>query len=779
MEEGHRDIRLFLHKAWRYWYIYAFSILIAGLGAYAYLKYTPPQYKGGALLLVQDEENVGRVTEETIFADLGMGKAKDNLINEIMILSSNPLMREVVRKQELQYRYIHINGILKRELYKNSPVQVLNWEPDEVLYALYGILRADRQGGYLLEVEDAALGDKNIFTGEFGAALELPMGKLTIARIQELPLEHEIGILVLPVDAMAGELISNLEVKQAADKSSMISLVLKDVVPGRIQDVLETLITVYNQKSVAEKNHVFENTIDLINERIDLIVEELTAAEQDVESYKQRFSMTELSAEGTLLMNELSSYNREISGTDVQLEILNSIESFLEKNRNNFEFVPTNLSITNLTLSNQLESFNRLLAERDQMRSDLGPSHPDMVVTEKQLRNLRQTIIENINSIKRDLVISRNSSQSVRSGLQGRLQSLPRRERELIEIERRKGVKENLYLYLLQKREEAAISLAVTSAKGKIVEPPEAPGGSVSPVSNQIWLIAAFLGLALPTGLVYMIYFMNNKILVEDDIQSVTAVPMAGMIAQSRRKSRLVVKEDSRSVSSEMFRMLRANLAYIGSGHDMKSLLVTSGISGEGKSFIALNLGVIQALAGKKTIILELDLRKPKQEVYSDAEISDMGVVNYLVDASIIAEDIIVNSGVHPNLDIIRCGPKPPNPSELILLDRLRELVNVLRARYDFIILDAPPVGLVADALQMQDLADATMFVLRAGYSRRPEVGLINEIAEKGKLPRPFIVLNGVKIGNSYSGYGYSYGYGYGYGYGYTSKQEKQYFEKE
>jgi tyrosine-protein kinase Etk/Wzc len=779
MEEGRHDYRLLLHKALRYWYIYIFFGLVAGMGAFAYLKYTPPKYKAEALMLIQDEENVGRINEEAVFADLGLGKAKDNLVNEIMVFTSKPLMREVVRKLELQYRYISINGMLKRELYKDAPIQVLNWEPRDEHYTLYGVLSADRGGGYRFKVDDSTLGEKNVFSGEFGRALELPMGKLTLTRIQGYPLGEETGVLVLPVEAMAAELISNLEVRRAADRSSIISLVLKDVVPNRIKDVLETLIAVYNQNSISDKNHVYENTIDLINERIGYIVQELSAAEQDVEAYKQRFSMTELSAEGTLLMNELSSYNREISGTDVQLEILNSIEGFLEQNRNNFEFVPTNLSITNLTLANQLESFNRLLAERERMRSDLGPSHPDMVVTEKQLRNLRQTIVENINSIKRDLIIARNASQSVRSGLQGRLQSLPRRERELIEIERRKGVKENLYLYLLQKREESAISLAVTSAKGKVVEPPEAPVAPVSPISTQIWLIAAFLGLALPTGFIFLLYYTNDKILVEDDIESVTAVPMAGMIAQSRRKTRLVVKEDSRSVSAEMFRMLRANLAYIGSGKDLKSLLITSGISGEGKSFIALNLGVIQALAGKKTIILELDLRKPKQEVYSDAVSSEMGVVNYLVDVSIIAEDIIVNSGVHPNLDLIRCGPKPPNPSELILLDRLRELVNVLRARYDFIILDAPPVGLVADALQMHDLADATMFVLRAGYSRRPEVGLINDIAEKGKLPRPFIVLNGVKMNGGSNGYGYGYRYGYGYGYGYTSNKEKAYHERE
>ncbi|MCB9274487.1 MAG: polysaccharide biosynthesis tyrosine autokinase [Lewinellaceae bacterium] len=771
MEEGTIDIMLLLRKAIKYWFLFVAGAVIAFAMAVAYLKYKEPSYQGSTMILVEDDKGSSQITEEAIFKDLGLVQGSSNLINEMSILKSTPLLKNVVEQLELQYRYFRIDGLITRELYKNSPIEILNWEPDEAYGGFYGILTADQKGGYRLEVDDEELGDDNVFFSEFGKSLKLPMGAVTLANRDNIKDFGEIGVLVLPVSAMVDDLSSKISVALADEKSSMIHISMKDVSPQRIEDVLDALVETYNQNSIEQKNLVFKNTIDLINNRIDMIIEELTAAEQDVENYKQRFSMTELSSEGTLLMNEMASYNKEITGKQLQLDIMNSIEEFLDKNRDNFEFVPTNVSITNLTLTTQLESFNRLLEQRGRMRTDLGPAHPDLLLIEKQIRNLRETIIENIQSIKGDLELALNSNKGVKNNLQARLQTLPRRERELVEIERRKSVKENLYLYLLQKREESAISLAVTSAKSQVIEPASAPPWPVSPNRKQIMVVAIFLGLAIPAGIVFLINFLNDKIQVEDDLEGAASVPVAGLIGQSRRKGRLVVRENSRSVTAEMFRMLRANLNYFATGADLKVMLITSGVSGEGKSFIALNLGAIQALTGKKVVILELDLRRPKQEVFGTENPSLKGVVDYLIDPTLPVGEIIQNSGAHPNLDLIQCGPKPPNPSELILSSRLRELVNLLRLHYDFIILDTPPVGIVADALQMSDLADASMFVLRAGYSRRPELRLINDLSEKKKLPRPFIVLNSVPIKNS--GYNYNFSYAYGYSYG----QEAGYYD--
>lgn len=779
MEQDTKSYVMLAVKALRYWYIYAVVLVSFCAFAFTYLKYKQPEYSSSIKILIEDEKESKRLSEEVIFSDLGFGKVSNNLLNEMTILVSSPLLTQVVEQLDLQYRYFQIDGWMKRELYQNSPVEVLSWEPGKSGHGgFYGVLTADPYGGFKIEIKDESLGKNNVFSGEFGKSLKLPMGRVTLSNTESAKDFGEIGVWVTSPTAMAWELMSKMDISLTQEKASIIQISMTDVAPKRIQDVLTALMELYNQNSVDKKNQVFKNTIDLINTRIEMIVGELSAAEQDVENYKQRFSMTELSSEGTLLMNEVSNYSKQIAGTEMQMEILNSIESFLEKNRSSFEFVPTNATVTDLTLTNQIQSFNQLLAERERKRSDLGPAHPDLAVLEKQIRNLRETIISSISSIKKDLSITLDSNQGVKSNLQARLQTLPRRERELIEIERRKSIKENLYLYLLQKREESAISLAVTTTKSQIVEPATLANSPSKPNPAQIWMIAVFLGVAIPSGIIFLIYSLNNRIQMEDDVERVTSVTIAGAIAQSTLKdTRVVVREKSRSIATETFRMLRANLSYIASGQDMKTILVTSGISGEGKSFISLNLGLIEALADKKVVILELDLRKPKQEKYIGTHKSnELGVVNFLVDPDIWVEDIITPSGVHPNLDLIHCGPKPPNPGELILSARLRELVRILRTRYDYIILDAPPVGLVADALQIKDLADVTLFVLRVGYSRKAELELIRDIAEKSKLPRPFILMNGVKVGRK-TGYAYGRGYGYGYGYGYT--RSKAYYTED
>ncbi|MCK6694462.1 MAG: polysaccharide biosynthesis tyrosine autokinase [Thermoanaerobaculia bacterium] len=717
MGDRNIDIKQILFKGLHYWYLFLIITPTILAGAYFYLKYAMPTYQSEALMLIKDDENSGQPTEELFFQELGMGKKNKTLENETLVLKSTPLMAEVV--------------------------------------------------GFRLEI------DEQQYSGEFGKELTLPSGVLTLAHKPGEYANTPIRLDIVPVISKARSLANGLKVEIIGDLSSTLSLSIKDNSPERARDILTEVMNEYNQNSVAIKNKAFENTINMVNERIKLISQNLSEAEQSVEAYKRNYSMMNLSAEGTQLLNDLASYNKEITGSEVQIEILNSIEDFLSNNRGNFEFVPTNSALNNLTLSSQLESFNNLLSVREKLRSEAGPAHPDMVLTERQIQNLRNTITDNIHNIKKDLQITSNATKGARYNLESRLQSLPRHERELINIERQKNVIENLYLYLLQKREEAAVSLAVTASKGRVVEPADAFYTPISPKGAQIWLIAIFLGIALPIGLILFLEGLNDKIQTEDDITRSSAVPLAGTLGLSRNKNRVIVTENSHTAVAEMFRLLRANLAYISPGNELKSIIVTSSTSGEGKSFIALNLGMTMALTGKKVLIVELDLRKPKQELYHNVERSEEGLVNYLINPKTPTYKIIRNTGLHQNLDLISSGPIPPNPGELIMSPHLRLLIDEMREKYDFIILDAPPVGRVADALQMKDLAEATMYVVRAGYTYKGQLEIVEDIAAKDKMPKPFIVLNGVPINKP--GYGGKYGYGYGYGYG----KGKGYYEKE
>ncbi len=760
MREDQLDIKILFTKASSYWYLFVIFIALMLAGAYYYLRITPPTYEAEALLLIRDEKESSAPLEEVIFKELGLNNEKKNLLDETMILSSTPLMEKVVENLELQYQYINMDGIRHTEMYENSSINVLNWDPKPGYGFLSTILHPTEDGKFKLEInqedhEDLEL-DNYEFLGEFGNELELPLGKLTLTRSDWGVINYPIAVIINTVKDRAKGLADELSVELIGEGSSTLKLSIKDNVAKRAEDILMELMSRYDQRTIDKKNKIFENSINLINERINLITEELSAAELDVESYKRQFNMMELSSEGNLLMKELADYNKEISSTDIQLEILNSVEDFLIKNWDRFEFVPTNLSLTNLTLTNQLTNFNQLLTQREQLRSDLGPSHPDLLLTEKQIQNLRNTIIDNIRSMKRDLQIKTDANRTLRSGLETRLRSLPRRERELIEIERRKDIKENLYLYLLQKREESVISMAVTVANSTIVEPARA-WKPISPKRMQIWMIALFLGLAFPAAIILFLEFLNDKVHTAEEIELATSVPVVGVLAAGDKKAPLVALENTQTVEAEMFRLLRANLAYITPDKDLKTVLITSSVASEGKSYVALNLGVTQALTGKKVLIMELDLRKPKQAQYTKSEQPTKGIANYLIQPAMRPDEIIQNSGVHPNLDIINCGPKPPNPSELVLSPKLRILMDELREQYDFIIMDAPPVGLVADALQMKDMAEATMFIVRSGFTRKKHLQIVKEIALKNKLPKPFIVLNDQNLKKNYANsYAYS-----------------------
>ncbi len=748
MKEDRIDFKMLLGKARKYWYLYLLFFPTAVGLAYLYLRVTPKKYEAHAVLLIKDEEKSGQLVEEAIFDELGLlARKKKSLENEVLILKSTPLMENVVQNLELQYEYFSLDFLKKRDIYLDSPIKVIDWKPNGYYEYLDAKIQIDNKGGYRLE------SDKHEYLGEFGKELRLPSGKLTLSFNRGKEFKGPIGLLISPTKEKAKELMDMLDVASMGELSSALSLTYKDVVPTRAESVVTELITLYNKQSIDEKNAVYENSLSLLNERISLISQELAAAEQNVESYKRQFNISELSAEGSMLMKDLSDFNREISGTAVQLEILSSIQDFLERNKDNFEFVPSNININNLTLSNQISSFNDLLRQRDQTKNKLGPAHPDVILVERQIKNLRQTIIENIQSIKADIQLGQNAKKELSANVESRMLSLPTRERELLDKERKKNLTENIYVYLLQKREQSAISLASTTSTGRVIEPAEA-SDPVSPKIPQVILIALFLGLALPSGIAFTLESMNDKVQTEDDVHRATTATVAGVIAFSRKKSRLVVKENSNSAAAEMFRLLRANLAYITPGEVLKTLIVTSGVPGEGKSFIALNLGVTQALAGKKVLLLELDLRKPSQE-FEDIEATEEGVVSYLVDPAVTMEKIIQNTGLHINFDVIRCGHRPPNPSEMLLSPRLRDLITALRSKYDFIILDTPPVGVVADALLLKEMADATMYVVRSGYTHLGEFRIINDIIQKGKLPRPFIVLNSVRLNKKGYGSGY------------------------
>ncbi len=753
MGEDIINIKQLINKSIRLWYLFAISIAIAVSAAYYKVKTTTPMYRAKALMLIEEENNSGIISQEDLFKDLGLFSNSTNLENQIIALYSTSLSAKVVNNLKLNYEYYRVSKFRNYLLYNISPIQVVDWKPNDPDESFFGEVQIKDDGSFEITA------DEKSYQGDFGSTLTIDAGEITLTYKRELKVDYPILVVIHPVSIYADYLSDMLSVSIEEVGSTTLRLTIYDESPQRGKDILDELIRVYFDDNVNDKKRVYENSIDLINERIRMVNLELSSAEKSVERYRSRYNATDLSAEGNLLLQEVTNYNRELSQTDIQIEILNSIEDFLIKNRENFEFVPTNLELNNLTLSNQLESFNDIIRERARMSIELGPSNPDMILIERQIKNLRSTIINNIISIKKDLTIKRNADEELRTNIESRMRTIPRQERELVEMVRQSSVKENLYLYLMQKREESIISLSVTIPNGEIVEPAKSDSRPSSPKKYFILGLSLAIGTLIPTGLVFIMELFYNKIRMEDDLNSHTDVPVGGLIPHSSTKDNLVVSANSRTAESEMFRLLRANLKYLFPGKTMKTLLITSSMTKEGKSFIAYNMGMTMALAGKKTVIIDFDLRKPQQHKLNNIQLGGEGLVDYLQDEKVLLKDIVCVNKDMEGLHVIHCGRIPAAPGELILSKRIPELLDAIKQEYDFVILDAPPVGMVSDPLHLSDFVDASMFVVRTKYTKKSQLKIIQNIADLKKLPNPFIVINDVSLNKGGAATNHKYGY--------------------
>ncbi|MBU6157565.1 MAG: polysaccharide biosynthesis tyrosine autokinase [Bacteroidetes bacterium] len=750
---------LFLYL--RYWKYFLISMIVFLLLAHLYLKYTTPQFISSVKLLVHNENGGSQLTEEAIFNDLGFDPGTQNTENELEILKSSYLMADVVKKLGLQYVTLKKGYVRNVDLYNDGPVQVLNWSPvatpsKSVSFEIYS-----PRGSSEYEIKY----QQKKIKAQFGSPLRLPEGNLTLVRKMDFT-ENEIKDIVFQihdVESMASSLASRVSASTVGKRSTILQVSITDIHPQRSKEVLNELMSAYDVSQINDKNRILKNTLTFLDERIDLLTGEVKEVDGDVQRFKSSNKITDLSSEGNLIMQEANTYSKTLTEITVQEEILNNISANLSRNSNDFEFVPTNSGLTNLTLNQLLESFNQLLLEREKIRTNLGASHPNNAIVAQQLANLRLNIMENISSIRNDIKINKNILQSKESALTGKLSSLPLRERQLIEIQRQQNIKQNLYNYLLQKREETALRLAVTVSNSRIVEPAKI-GKKFKPKPNYIWILAIFSGFLIPLLAVRIFLFFVDTIRSEEDLFPLTNVPIIGSIALSKNKNTVVVHDNNRSPIAEMFRLIRANFQFIGQGTNNKTILLTSSTSGEGKSFISINFGLTLALAGKKVCLIELDMRKPKFLNYLGLKQPESkGITEYLIKDTIDWQSVVSPTDLHPYLSCALCGIIPPNPSELLLSDKLVQLIEKLKEHFDYIIIDTPPVGMVSDALLLTKLADTTFYIVRQEKTLKSQLRIINELSEQSKLPRPYIIFNGIK----YNKRGYRYGYGYGYGYGY------------
>ena len=749
----------------RYWYLYVLSLGIALLSAWLRVRYATPIHQIRATLLIEDEQSKsGFVSEESIFRDLGLLQGGPRVLNEIQVLQSRPLMTEVVRKLGLDTEYYIVGRVRTSENYPSSVLKVGLGEPTNKGFNVpfeFNIL--DKQH-FKLQVRDKTI------ESEFGKLIELPEGRFLFTLLGEPQPENSYRIVFRRPEALASRYVSGLNVNLINNYSSVVEMTFKSPVPRKAADILNTLVEVYNESTIERKNQVGNSTIRFIDDRLKFLTAELSDVEGELESYKRSNNIpTEISSSVDLMLDQLNESDSDRTKLEIQKTILGSLQDYLSNDLNADQPTPVRLLPDDPQLATLCDRYNQLVLERERLLLNATKDFPVVKNLDKQVDLLRKTILSTIQKQMGDLEKELVKAQNAYNQFLKQLGAVPSKERGLIEIKRQQGIKESLFLYLLQKREETALALAVATPGSRVVDPAEPNKNPISPKKRNIYLLALLFGLIIPSGIVYLRTALQTTIQNQSELETLVNIPLLGSILFSKSTNPAVVVENSRSAIAEQFRLLRTNLEFLNAGRDNQVILFTSGISGEGKSFITLNTGLTMALSGKKTVLLELDLRRPKLvEHLGKTQAKGKGISSYLIGQARV-EALPQPSELHPNLFVIPSGPLPPNPGELLLENEIETLIAYLREHFDCILLDTPPIGMVADALLLGRVADSTLYILRHQHSPRNSLSLLKTVYEDNKLPHLAVVYNGVRKARGYYGNAY-YGYGQSAGYYYEAK---------
>lgn len=765
------DLFMYLASQWK-WFL--LSILICGGAWYNYAR-APLVYFRSATVIIKDPSNKASTSGLDRFDNF---INKVNVANEILQFRSKKLMREVVQRVHADVSYQIKDGLRSNELYNESPVLVSL--PDAL---------PEQSFSFTMTLKDAKTVTLSDFSGiEAKPSYEVALND-TVAIIEGMNvvvtatnylrdswLNTPIRVQKLPVESMVNYYKNALGIQQEEEEASILTLALKDSSPARAEDVLNTLITVYNEEAIKEKNQVAVNTANFINERLIIIERELGNVESNLESFKQRNQIVDIASSAGMYMTESQKYNADAMELETQLRLANFIKDYLTDPSKETDLIPSNTGISDMNIENQISLYNAAKLKRDHLIDDSSVNNPVVQELNNSLRAMKQSIIRAVDNMIVSLNVKRNDAQNREMRAQDRVTAIPTKERQMLSIERQQKIKEALYLFLLNKREENALSQAMADNNARVIDGAEGSNAPISPNRNRILLLGLLVGIALPGAVCLAILFMDTRVHGRKDIEGVTSVPYLGEIPldkeamKDHRKKVMAVKEQGDDIVSEAFRILRTNMAFL-SKKDKPAQVITftSFNIGAGKTFIARNLSMSLAYMKKRVVMVDLDIRKGTLSRHFGHY--HVGVTNYLSDNTVKVDDIIQHQ---EGFDLIPAGILAPNPADLLMDNRLDELMSELRTRYDYIIADNVPVGLIADATIANRIADLTIFVVRAGKLDRRQLPDIEKLYQEKKLKNMALVLNGANPERH--GYGYSYGYGYGYGYG--TKKKKTFFLK-
>jgi tyrosine-protein kinase Etk/Wzc len=567
------------------------------------------------------------------------------------------------------------------------------------------------------------------------------------------------------VKKTANGILGSINILSSSKESTVIDLSIDDEIPQRGEDILNELLVVYNRAAIMDKNVLAANTLNFVEDRLKFVVNELDSVEGKLQNFKVSNKITDISAQGQIFLQTVAANDQKINDVNMQLAVLDQVQNYVTNKEGKGGIVPATLGVADPVLTQLLEKLSDLELQYTQTKKIVPENNPAVIALVDGINKLKPSILENIQSQRKNLLAAKNDVESTNNRYSSMLKTIPEKERELLGISRQQAIKNNIYTFLLQKREETALSFASAVADSRIIDKAETSDVPVSPKKKLIYLGAILGAVIFGVAFIYIREMLTRTIQDRSDIEKYTNIPFLGEVNYDRSKSAIVITEGKRSFIAEQFRQLRTSLGYMGIDETHKRILVTSSISGEGKSFIAINLGISLALMGKKIALLEFDLRKPK--LSNQFKISPgQGLSNYLI-GKLEAADLIKTTGIE-NLFLIPSGPIPPNPSELISNGKLQVLLTYLEKTFDYIIIDTAPVNPVTDAYIISPIADVTLYIVRHDYTPKIFLQRLATQHKMNSLKNPAIIYNGIK------GKGFrKYGYGYGYGYGYTEDSDK------
>jgi tyrosine-protein kinase Etk/Wzc len=763
------DLKYFFFLFLRNWYWLLLGLLIGYGIAWLNLRYATNIYQVGGSILLEDNAK-SSISEEIITEKLGL-EQESNVDDQIQVLKSTTLMRRVVDSLHLNVTYFTVGRVKTSEMYSpNCPVVLVDAAPKVLSYGSSIRLRTLNDYDFIL-----VKGENDTLTCHYDTPFVLNQVQYVLQRRSSTLPGTEFLIRISYPETTAADYANKLVI-QPVPGSNVLNLSMRDPVAEKCIDLFKTLVSEFDHSQIEIKNESGRKTLQFIDERLGFITKELYSVEKDVEGYKRSRDLpVAIESKASEYLTKVSSADEQMMELDLRLSMLNAIEKQVNDPTGRYRALPLSSELlANSAASEIIKAYNELLQERSSLIVTASASNPAVKALDKKLEELRAPMLDNFVVIRRELNERRNRVSQRLAPIQRKINAIPTYERELLQILRQQQIKEQLFLFLLQKREETALSVAAQVSNTRTLNPPVGLG-LVSPDSRRTYTLYLFMGFLIPGIIAFMFDYFNNRVYDESDIKRHTNAPFLGGIMQSSAGKSIVVRQSSRSAIAEMFRMLRTNLQYLAKGESKKVILVSSSVSGEGKSFITINLGISISLSGQRTLLLGLDIRKPKLSRYLTGVQSETGVTNYLVGQATL-DEIIKPLPDNPLVDYLDCGPIPPNPAELLMGDTTRQLFVELRKRYQYIIVDTAPIGLVTDALLLNQHIDQTIIVTRFGLSRTPFLRMIQDIYSNKKLPQVGVVLNGLKARAGYGyGYGYSSSYGYGYGYGYGS----EYFDKE